>query len=482
MQRLSKEAESKIASALDKIADLVDSGEHPTDAVVAAAKSHGLTANYAKLAAVAYNTGRSAVQRDSSSDTFGRGGEFELADPELIGQQLEVTKTAAAASDEVSDEYSRPPTFIREHHQQQKFAQVAIPTLGVKHGPLPKYAGDDFEKARGDAQRAQAKLGQCDQIFDRLCNDLDAGLEKFAAQLTGIYAPAVATLRKVAAIRGDANVSAVLSELCLRQPKLSKRAASSRVALSLDEQQAYVSAAELASAADRVLRASQAVESAKTAAAKTITEAVAPHVHGIVSRNNDPWASLNVVQEFDKRAAGVPLQAALGYYMGQQGGYPSNNDDQVEAHMAALDDPQQAQRLSAINARTAVEGLMASDPVLRGYHPDDVIESYNDIVQASPRVADQKLFLQSALRRHLAQGGSLDPADVRENIYGLDKPLREMQSPADIKPTQPIKTRDRLGVLQQAMQLSPMRAAKSMWGGVDDKQKQQLNGEENAAP
>ena len=115
MRALNPQAENRIMGALDTAVDLVESGEHPTDALVKAAQQHLLPAGHARLLARTYNTGRTAVQRESGNDALQKAAEFELADPEQVADRMGgVIKTAALAAADlgVSEEYSRPPAEL----------------------------------------------------------------------------------------------------------------------------------------------------------------------------------------------------------------------------------------------------------------------------------------------------------------------------------------------------------------------------------
>jgi len=483
MSRLSKEAEQKISRALDKVADFVDAGEHPTDAVVKAAQECRLEPGHGRLLGTAYNTGRAAVQRESSTDTFDKAAEFELADPDLVVQQLTAGMPKQASTDEVSAEYSQPPTALREHYRLQKMAEVSLPALPIKHGPLPIDNDGEFSRARGRAKVAQDKYADCHMVVSKMCDELEASLAQAADMLTTIGAPAVATLQKVAELRGDAGVTAILSEYCRRHPLLTKRAASLSPVLTAAEQAAYSKAQKLVSDVADVGQAHRMLEHAKQAAVAVVTQELRPHVPERAV-GNDPWADLNGPLEMDKEAVmSSPLTAMFGAAMGSRAGGPQNNNDQVEAHMAALDDPQQAQRLNGIRARSTVEGLMASDPVLKGYHPDDVIDAYNSIVQAAPRVANQQLFLQGALRRYLAQGGAFDPDDVTGNVYKADESVQKQQQlpqgQVELTKTQPsINNRNRMDPLNRIWG----GAGQAMATGKADWLRQDLEGAQQAAP
>lgn len=437
MPRLSKEAERRISRALDDVANLVDAGEHPTDAIVKAARQHQLEPGHGRLLGTAYNTGRAAVQRETAEDVLGKAAEFELADPEQVANCLSGDLPKRAAEEPVADQYSLPPIFIREQYRLEKMARVVVPPLPVKHDAMPKDTDFDFPRAYSSALMAQRKAATCRGMVDRLCDRLEERLDKVASDLTALDAPTVATLRKTAEVREEPAIVVILQELCRRQPLLYKRAASRYPALTSRELTAYQQIQQLVDEASQVKQAMAMLPVVAETTAAAVRQALQPYIPEPV-RSTDIWSELNSPDELDKTAAGMTpsLGPIIGGFLGGRTGNigQSSNNDQVEAHLAALDDPQQEQRLGGIEARTTVEGLMASDPVLKGYHPDDVVDAYNNIVQAAPRAANQHLFLQGALRRYLAQGGAFDPDDVTGNVYKADKMLHESKGDKELRP------------------------------------------------
>lgn len=411
--------------ALDTAVDLIESGAEPTDAMVKAANQHSLPAGHARLLARAYNTGRTAVQRDTGSDTLSKAAECELADPELVAKSIGTVKTASEAVDlGISDEYDRPPTELIQQHKLQKMAHVAIPEL-PGCGRLPRYDDDDYIKVRGEHQRMLHKVAECRRLLDAMVVSTDNGIEHYSHQLARIGAPAVATLRKVAEIRGDVAVNAVLSEVVRRRPVLEKRAASTAASLTSHEVQAYAEAQTLGRSVMEMKTAENLVLKTAAHAAVTINQ-TSPVKYAEHPAARLPFADMNGYFPKSASLMGNGIAGAAGSLAAKS---IDSGDSQVRAYTQALDDPEHERRLHALRARTTVENLMASDPVLQGHHPDDVLDAYNTLVQSAPRVADQPLYLQAMLRRYLSQGGELSPDDVSSNVYGADSAIAAQSQP-----------------------------------------------------
>jgi len=421
MRALSPQAERSIISALDAAVDLVESGSSPDTALIKAAQEHHLQPGHARLLARAFNTGRTTLQLDSSDDAMSKAAECELADPEAVAKAVEgqakvASVTVVQAAIGVSDEYSRPPTEIIQQRKLAKMAHVAIPTLPSCQA-MPKYTDDDFLKASGEAQRLWKKADNCRSILSAMVRDVEQSVSALTDRFAVIGHPSLATMQKVANVRGDKNVAVVAAELLRRRPALGKRAASTAPALTPAELAAYRDLVKVAEDASR-LKTAQSMVSKAVASAAIRTGQLYPTMEIDTPAAAQPLANLNGYKT--KVAAYTPLAFGGGVAVEK---LLSGNDDAVKNYTQALDDPKHNQELHAIRARTTVENLMAGDPVLSGYHPSEVMEAYNNLTASAPRLADQPLPLQAMLRRYLGQGNELAPDDIQSNLMGLDKSL-----------------------------------------------------------
>ena len=125
-QPLTKEAENRIASGLNKVIDLVNGGAAPSDAIVKVATELQLPAGHVPLMVNAYNIGRSEAQRKGSTDLFEKVSEFELADASQVLERMFPTtvKSAGVLAEEwaVSPAYMAPPRFLRDRAKREKLA------------------------------------------------------------------------------------------------------------------------------------------------------------------------------------------------------------------------------------------------------------------------------------------------------------------------------------------------------------------------
>ena len=418
MHGLPKEAEAAMTRALDRATELVEAGDHPTTALIKAANENSLTAGHARLTAVAYNTGRAAFQREENNDITKKIAEFELADPELIAAEIGHTQKTASVveSKEVSAVYSQPPTFLREQYKRA-MADIEIPNLCEKTaGPLPAARTNDALQATSDVRSLQRKVAGLREVHDEMLRDLDGQFDAMQHDLRILGAPALATLQKAAATRRDVGVTAVFNEIGRRDPLLTKAAASNSPLLSESAQKLYARAESMAQAAGDFIVANKKLAEVQSQVGAQIQAKLEPFVQK-VSAVNDPFFELNAATV--KHAAGMAQRLIMPFAGAAAGAHETKTQDEnVRHYQMALEDPGQDQTLRGLRARTTMEQLRATDPVLSGYSQPELIHAFNQIVQSAPDAAAHPVYMQAMMRRYLGQGNELAPDDIRSNVLG----------------------------------------------------------------
>jgi len=435
---VSDDTKKKIMSAVDHTTDLVDDGLHPTDAVLKAAQVMDLSPGAGEIVAKAFNIGRTTVQREDSDDVTHKVAEFELADPEYVRDHLNKKEAAAArAADVVDDVYSAVPADLLNHYHAQKVA--AMPVLPVVElTPMEQCTDKAFLHTAAEIQRTQRKLARAYEDIDTATRALNARLDKLAATLTRIDAPAISRLVKIAELKGEQGVVAICNELGSRCTLLGKRADNNpNSVLSEFEQDCYK---EIKACADDTATLCT-LQNQYTKLAEESTDTLVKTASEFVDYADEPFGDLVLEdQEMRRKIARMPLGtvgnavgAAIGAAMGGRYGSPANaqNFEDINYYISALANPQHDRKLQTIKARTVLEGLMHMDPVLKSYHPDDVVEAYNAIVGMAPRAGDHAPYLQSMMRKYLAQGKTLAPDDIATNVYGANKAI--LQGQGDMK-------------------------------------------------
>lgn len=99
---------------------------------------------------------------------------------------------------------------------------------------------------------------------------------------------------------------------------------------------------------------------------------------------------------------------------------------QIEDQIAELDSPGHLSELRKIRAQTALTQLMSNpESPLSEYDPEEVMQAYNEVVQLSPRLADQPSALAPLLNRKLM--GNAEPFEVGETLK-MEESLAKTQA------------------------------------------------------
>jgi hypothetical protein len=148
MRTLTKEAERKLISAIEKAASFVNEGMSPNAAIIKSAGDANIPSGHINLMVHAYNTGRTTKQREGGDNTLEKAAEFPLADVRVILEALypENVKTSAELkrTELVSTEYAVPPSgFLnrrRDAMQKAASAGVALPEKTWTPPPRDEHA------------------------------------------------------------------------------------------------------------------------------------------------------------------------------------------------------------------------------------------------------------------------------------------------------------------------------------------------------
>ena len=125
-------------------------------------------------------------------------------------------------------------------------------------------------------------------------------------------------------------------------------------------------------------------------------------------------------QAFLGAGIGTAIGSTLGRQMGTVG---STTGDLVDDQWMKLEDPEHENELRKIKAHAMINQLMTDpDDPISGHDPDKVLAAYNEIAQATPRVAENIATLRPQLRKQLE--GHREPFEAKEMLdieHGLAK-------------------------------------------------------------
>jgi hypothetical protein len=119
-------------------------------------------------------------------------------------------------------------------------------------------------------------------------------------------------------------------------------------------------------------------------------------------------------------AGGIGLKSVLDKAL-----TPKPTSELIEDQWMELEDPEHESDLRKIRAQAMISDFMANDEVISGYDPDEVLRTYNEIAQMTPRASTQTGIMRPLLRRRLQ--GHIEPFEA-EQATNIEKGLTQTTS------------------------------------------------------
>jgi hypothetical protein len=445
MKKLSKEAEDRLLGAIEKTAKLVNDGSHPNEAIVKAAQEDGIPPGQINLMVHAYNTGRTTRQRQEGDSPLERAAEFPLADAKTVLDRMypDQVKTAGEITRDttVSLEYAVPPTGLLERRARRellkegqsidwrRWARGDEEVVAEDPGPLPGDPAERMKKAYCNAERLQREVNEARRevavAMDKMATTFHDVTEYFRQPGS---TPIPVVKEQAFLLHGDKGRQ-LIDEVVKVTPGLSKFARHqvkvSNYLLGPADGEIYGLISQFMDELDHYKKCKQAHADLLAKHAETAEALIRP----FVERPRSVLDELGYSTEKEKTALGV-MPALIGASAIKNllaGGGPEAGQAETEAALADLTDPAHEQELRNIRAQAMLQDMMMNDPVIAGYDPEEALDAYNDIVQVTPRAADQRVVMQPLLRKRLEQG-ALDPFEV-DQMLGLEEKQKKINTP-----------------------------------------------------
>lgn len=458
MRTLTKEAERTLIAAIEKAAELVNSGMSPNDAIIKSAGDANVPAGHINLMVHAYNTGRTTKQRENGESTLEKAADFRMADATKILSVLypEQVKTSAELkrAETISTEYAVPPSgFLnRRRDGMQKAAAAAVALPGKTWTPPPR----DEHAA---AMRAQSEKNAALRAEEETRRQAAAAWHKAAAGLdelnTYFRTPGHMSfgdaVREVGLRLGPSGVS-VLHKIAAVYPHFTKQAATgknhygddtlyglvqnvlqtvedyneaqSRVAtkkadagFSKKEAPEFITGSILHNPAEEPLELKEAAWPKNTPPAWPMPQS--PSAPAKSSEKSKPIEFKPNASFFTTPTKMVGEAMGASSIADMTGGSPIDPKKEVRKQYDKLSDPDHESTLKSIKAKGVLNDLILNDPVVSGYDPQDVAMAFNEISELSPTLIDSPGMLRSVLRKRL-EAGSLADFDVKQ-LLDMDK-------------------------------------------------------------
>lgn len=137
--------------------------------------------------------------------------------------------------------------------------------------------------------------------------------------------------------------------------------------------------------------------------------------------------SLITAVEKQAIAGSMVLGGALGNLFGRATPMPKPKSELVEDKWMDLEDPDHANELRSIRTHAMLNQLMTDpDEPISGHDPNKVLAAYNELSQATPRLAGNIAMLRPALRKRLE--GHQEPFEAKE-LLDIEHGLTRTKAP-----------------------------------------------------
>lgn len=438
--KISKTTERKLLGYLDKVAEHINNGDSPHQAIVKVARSQDIELGHVRLLSQAYNNARTNQQRKSSDELGEKIASFELADIQKITDDLypQLFKTAAVVEREegVSDDYKYAPKLkIDRNPKFERFQKIAA------YEPLPALPREPTRNVK----KAYSLLKELNRDFEEKRRLVTSCRDKVAAAYNDVTYYFKHTFHKVSQADARHNVVAywgrpaqVLMDHVLLDVKEPNRGGDKFAAAMDCFKEPYNLIEKCLIAIEKHAQAREDFRSFSKKADVTSEQLVAPflptlpeHIYGSIVKaaagpdSGGPGDIITGAKDIVGSGAVGTIQNLIQKNVSSGMG-KSEGKLKTEAYQAVTE-PQHEAKLRGLRSQAMLTDMMANDPFLSGESPDRVMGLYNQITKLSPRAADQPLLMRALLRRYLAQG-QVDPHDI-DQLAGIEVKLKQRDEP-----------------------------------------------------
>lgn len=443
MKKLSKAAEDRLLGAIEKTAKLVNSGDSPNEAIVKAAQDDGIPPGQINLMVHAYNTGRTTRQRQEGSSPLEKAADFPLADAKTVLDKLypDKVKTAAELQRDttVSLEYAVPPTGLLarrarreilkqgQHIDWRKWSSGDGDEFTVEApADYPVDPAETLKKAYCDAERLQRKVNEARRLTAVAMDKMATTFHDITEYFRRPDATPIPIVKEQAFLLHGGKGQQLLDEVVKVTPGLMKFSSHkvSNYRLGAADGEVYGLISEFLDNLDHYKECKQAHAAMLTTHAETAEALLRPFAEGPQSVLTELGYSTSTKQ------AGAVMPTLYGF-SAIKNLMPGANDAignrERDKALKELTDPAHEAELRNIRSQAMLQDMMVNDPVIAGYDPNEALTAYNDIVSAAPRAADQRVIMQSMLRKRLEQG-ALDSFDV-DQMLGMEEKQKKINTP-----------------------------------------------------
>jgi hypothetical protein len=454
--RIDTATEQKLIGCIKQVIGMVSpGGQHdPTAALVKVATEHDLTPAQVRRVGEMYNASRS-IANHRQKQAEARCEPFQLADAdaalaEMFPKTMKSTGETAVVTgllQKAAGLRTVVPNFIEKMGTAAAATEPAPWAGESKAAAYPRSPLHAYKEQVKQVDHANLRVKQAGQDLGAVKIAFRASLSKAAQAVRDNFAttPFERVERAVCA-RYDVpgtKLAPLLYELSKAAEFKQQRLLSGRVDNDLTDWsrgpfpaiEAFMKAAyELHGASDRLEKAQAAVP---------------PPPFPVTRATPSP----NPFQDCEEKQAdyqvgdvtrGV-LDRSIEGLRGSLPGAPSEGKALVNA-MQDVEDPAVRDQITRVKVQTTLADLLAHDPVIKTYDPQEVMDHYNELADVAPDVVDKPVLVRGILRRALQQG-HLDPFEAGQ-VISTGKTLGDVQ-------TQPAQRQLTKGLVTDPKSLRP---------------------------
>jgi len=439
MQSLSKSDEQKLLDGVKQAVDLVDNeGLSPNAALHKIALELDYSPGFLKAACNAFNNGRQLAQWKANDSVLDKLASFPLANYETVHDQI-----WGSSQEKVASASSFQPTFSSYDEQfRQSLLDMDISSTEKvaseqTHAFVDEYESEkrvklaynrmEFQKRQTEAARRD-KVAAEDQLWYKM-HLLESYFKKFAYDRLPF-----AQVEHAAATYYGTPGKALMGCMANKFPQ-EKRASDHSKTWSGFHQPVDRNAAPYSLISDCIKQAQVLNAMSDFLVEESVKLAAAQEEYYSFTRlrspsHNSSQSTLtpSLIADPEKKAnllGGAAGGAAFGLGRTFADSLAESSAKRLENQVQDLEDPDHLNELRKIKAQTVLTQMM-SDPEspLSEQDPDQIIQAYNDLIQLTPRLADQPAALAPLLNRRMV--GNTEPFEVAEALK-LEEGLQKSQ-------------------------------------------------------
>lgn len=403
---LTHDDEQLLLNSVKTAVALVDDQQlSPNDAIIKLATDQKLQPGYVRSVVSAFNTGRQMAQWNRGQTVLDKLASFPLADYDTIHAALWGKAAEKQAAVVISDEYNAPPSWVNRDRnlylQRLDLSPLLSPALEKS---ASETTDESLRRCRTQLERAERDYQQKSAEYSRLYDNVQSSCRNLINYIkqSGPKTAPLPSIKVASEAYFGAHGKALMDYV---EPQIpGHKEASARVPFAVGSKPMA-----LVQTAIQNSRQLVAVKQARDDAYDRM-ETLREQLQKFGQEKLASWIGGATV------AGGT--QALLDKYLGSQG-----QDKAVDKAQMELEDPDHENELRKIRTQTMLNELLTDpDNPVSGYDPYEVLETYNQLSQLAPRVAEQPAAVQPLLAKRLA--GRMEPFEVKE-ISDIEKGLKD---------------------------------------------------------